>query len=91
MEKQEIKLRQKAHSLGISTFSGQEVLYHQKSQYQDILIFESEAYGTVMVLDGALMLSDIDEHMYHKALTGYGMQNLKAKKAMGCGAGCGGS
>lgn len=62
-------------SLGMSI---KEVLYHKKSQYQDILIFENEAYGTVMVLDDAYMLSDIDEHMYHKALSSYGMQNLNA-------------
>ena len=29
-----------------------------------------------MALDGALMLSDLDEHMYHHALTSYGMQNV---------------
>jgi len=60
-------------SLGIKV---KEVLYHKKSQYQDVLIFESESYGTVMVLDDCYMLSDIDEHMYHKALTNYGMNAL---------------
>jgi spermidine synthase len=55
-----------------------ETLYHQKSQYQDILIFENEDFGTVMVLDGCYMLSDLDEHMYHKSLTSYGMQNIES-------------
>lgn len=70
-----------------------ELLYHQQSKYQDILIFENDHYGTVMVLDGAYMLSDIDEHMYHKALTSYGMQNSKTKndlKILVIGAGDGG-
>lgn len=53
-----------------------ETLYHKRSQYQDILIFENSDFGTVMALDGCYMLSDLDEHMYHKALTTYGMQNL---------------
>ena len=53
-----------------------EVLYHKQSQYQDVLIFESESHGTVMALDGAYMLSDLDEHMYHKSLTSYGMRAL---------------
>lgn len=57
-----------------------EVLYHKESQYQDILIFESESHGTVMVLDDCYMLSDLDEHMYHKALTSYGMQALGVKQ-----------
>jgi spermidine synthase len=53
-----------------------QVHYHKRSGYQDILIFENEDFGTVMALDGAYMLSDLDEHMYHKSLTTYGMQNL---------------
>ena len=53
-----------------------QVHYHKRSEYQDILIFENEDFGTVMALDGAYMLSDLDEHMYHKSLTTYGMQNL---------------
>ncbi len=84
------EVHQGKQALGIKI---KEVLYHKKSKYQDILIFESEAYGTVMVLDGALMLSDVDEHMYHKALTGYGMQNLKGQKNLNVlviGAGDGG-
>ena len=63
------------HSLGMSQ---KEVLYHQRSDYQDVLVFENELYGTVLVLDGCYMLSDLDEHMYHKALTNYGMQNVIA-------------
>lgn len=61
------------HSLGMSQ---KEVLYHQRSDYQDVLVYENELYGKVLVLDGCYMLSDLDEHMYHKALTTYGMQNL---------------
>ncbi len=53
-----------------------EILYHQRSDYQDILIFENEDFGTVLALDDSFMLSDLDEHMYHTALTNYGIQNL---------------
>jgi len=49
-----------------------------QSEYQKITIFENADFGTVMALDGAYMLSDLDEHMYHKAITYYGMQNLAA-------------
>lgn len=78
------------HSFGLTV---KETLYHQKSKYQDILIFKNEFYGNVLVLDGAYMLSDIDEHMYHKAITTYGMQNLEGKKDLNIlviGAGDGG-
>lgn len=77
-------------SLGIKV---KEVLYHKRSKYQDILIFDSESHGRVMALDGALMLSDIDEHMYHLAITSYGMQNVTKDKDLNIlviGAGDGG-
>lgn len=55
-----------------------ELLYHEKSNFQEILVFQNEHMGRVLVLDGAFMLSDLDEHMYHKALTSYGMKNLSS-------------
>lgn len=57
-----------------------ELLFHEQSEYQNVLVFESEDYGTVMALDDCFQLSDLDEHMYHKSLTGYGMQNIPADK-----------
>ncbi len=71
------QIHKERHALGMKV---KEVLYHQRSAYQDILIFENEDYGTVMVLDDCYMLSDLDEHMYHKALTEFGMQNIDAAK-----------
>ncbi|MDA0772004.1 MAG: methyltransferase domain-containing protein [Cyanobacteria bacterium] len=78
------------HSLGMSQ---KEVLYHERSDYQDVLVYENELYGTVLVLDGCYMLSDLDEHMYHKALTTYGLQNLTGRSNLNIlviGAGDGG-
>lgn len=57
-----------------------EILYHKQSEYQDILIFENEDFGTVMALNDSYMLSDFDEHMYHQSLTGFGMRNLDLQK-----------
>ncbi len=56
------------------------VLCKQQSDFQEIFIFENEDYGKVLVLDGAYMLSELDEHIYHKALTSYGMQNIHDTK-----------
>ncbi|MFM7457068.1 MAG: hypothetical protein ACKO3R_00190 [bacterium] len=58
------------------TLKVSEILLKKQSEYQEILIFKNPHLGTVMALDGALMLSDLDEHMYHHALTSYGMQNV---------------
>lgn len=33
----------------------------EQSKYQDVLIFESETYGNVLVLDGAIQVTERDE------------------------------
>jgi spermidine synthase len=69
------------------------VLFHEKSEYQDVLVFENKDYGTVLVLDDCFMLSDLDEHMYHKAITYYGVSNCPKEKKLNVlvvGAGDGG-
>jgi spermidine synthase len=37
------------------------VLHHEKSRYQDVLIFESSHYGTVLVLDNVIQCTERDE------------------------------
>ena len=37
------------------------VLHHEKSKYQDVLIFESTDYGTVLVLDSVIQCTERDE------------------------------
>lgn len=37
------------------------VLHHEKSKFQDILIFESSDHGTVLVLDDAVQCTENDE------------------------------
>ncbi len=51
-------------------------LYRNQSPYQDIFVFENRHFGRVLTLDGTYQLSELDEHMYHRALTTYAMQNL---------------
>lgn len=43
-------------------------LFAGKSKYQDILVFESETYGKVLVLDGVIQLTEKDEHAYQEAI-----------------------
>ncbi len=49
-------------------FKGGRVLYHERSDYQDILIFENPVWGRILFLDGLLMLTEKDEFFYHEAL-----------------------
>ena len=74
------------------TLKVDELLYHQKSEYQDVLVFKNNDYGNVLVLDDCFMLSDKDEHMYHKAITHYGISNCAAQNlsVLVVGAGDGG-
>lgn len=38
-----------------------QILHVEQSKYQDVLIFESETYGNVLVLDGAIQVTERDE------------------------------
>ncbi len=51
-----------AMTLKVST-----VLHHEKSKYQDVLIFESTDYGTVLVLDNVIQCTERDEFSYVQA------------------------
>ena len=37
------------------------ILHTERSEYQDVLVFESETYGNVLVLDGVIQCSERDE------------------------------
>uniref|UniRef100_A0A8R1DIX7 PABS domain-containing protein n=1 Tax=Caenorhabditis japonica TaxID=281687 RepID=A0A8R1DIX7_CAEJA len=44
------------------------VLFHEKSKYQDVLVFESTTYGNVLVLDGIIQATERDEFSYQEML-----------------------
>lgn len=46
------------------TLKVNQVLHHEKSKYQDVLIFESTDYGTVLVLDNVIQCTERDEFSY---------------------------
>ena len=46
-----------------------EKLHEETSQFQKIEIYETETYGTLMVIDGFTMLSDRDNFLYHEMMT----------------------
>eukprot|EP01067_Filipodium_phascolosomae_P000620 Filipodium_phascolosomae@DN1474_c0_g1_i1.p1 len=51
------------------TLEIKETLYHKKSEFQDILAFESKCWGKVLVLDGIIQNSERDEFVYHEMLS----------------------
>jgi spermidine synthase len=43
------------------TLKVHKILHVEKSLYQDVLVFESETYGNVLVLDGVIQCTERDE------------------------------
>jgi spermidine synthase len=49
--------------------SMENVLYHRRTEFQDVLIFENAVFGKVLVLDGVVQLTERDNHIYHEMIT----------------------
>ncbi|XP_042031894.1 spermine synthase-like [Salvia splendens] len=53
-----------SHSLKV-----EKILFKDKSKYQEVLVFQSSAYGKVLVLDGIVQLTEKDECAYQEMIT----------------------
>ncbi|KAF2757712.1 spermine synthase [Pseudovirgaria hyperparasitica] len=51
------------------TLKVEKVLHHEKSKYQDVLLFKSTDYGTVLVLDNVIQCTERDEFSYQEMIT----------------------
>ncbi|CAN1759545.1 Spermidine synthase 1 [Linum perenne] len=51
--------RGEAHSLKV-----EKILFQGKSDYQNVMMFQSATYGKVLVLDGVIQLTERDECVY---------------------------
>ena len=47
----------------------EEVLFEGRSDFQDVLVFKSSTYGTVLVLDGVIQVTERDEFAYQEMIT----------------------
>lgn len=45
-----------------------DILHNEKSDFQQISIMETVEFGRVMILDGALQVSEKDEYIYHEMI-----------------------
>ncbi|MBP0997617.1 polyamine aminopropyltransferase [Serratia fonticola] len=50
-------------------FSVEQVLYREKTEHQDLVIFENPVLGRVMALDGVVQTTERDEFIYHEMMT----------------------
>ena len=56
-------------SLALEEFSSDKaILFHKQSQFQEVLVFRSAQYGTILVLDGVIQLTERDEFAYHEMM-----------------------
>ncbi|KAG1326645.1 spermidine synthase 1 [Cocos nucifera] len=53
-----------AHSLKV-----EKILYQGKSEYQNVMVFQSSTYGKVLVLDGVIQVTERDECAYQEMIT----------------------
>jgi spermidine synthase len=45
------------------------VLYREKTEHQDLVIFETPVYGRVLALDNVVQVTESDEYVYHEMMT----------------------
>jgi spermidine synthase len=51
------------------TYRVTDVLFHERSEHQDVVIFETPVYGRVLALDDIVQVTEKDEFVYHEMLT----------------------
>ncbi len=67
------------------------VIHHEQSAFQTIDILDSEVFGRILLLDGHIQLTELDEHAYHEALVHIPLLSLdQPKTALVVGGGDGG-
>ncbi len=64
----EIWLNESLYPFWGQRFAVKRELAHVQSPFQDIVIFESESHGRVMVLDGCIQITEADEFTYQEML-----------------------
>ena len=51
------------------TFEITKVLFRQRTEHQDLVIFETPTYGRVLALDDIIQVTEKDEFVYHEMMT----------------------
>lgn len=46
-----------------------QVLFREKTDHQDLVIFENRLFGRVLALDGVIQITEGDEYIYHEMLS----------------------
>lgn len=74
------------------TVGVKKVLFSEQTPYQKVEVFETDAWGNLMTIDGMVMLSEKDEFVYHEMLSHVGMfAHPNPEKVLVIGGGDGGT
>ncbi len=90
--KRDVWFTDKDENVALSLRHTGNLLYHAKSEYQQVRVFESYAYGKVLSIDDMVMVTEKDEFVYHEMLTHPAMfLHGDVKKVLVIGGGDGGT
>ena len=69
-----------------------EVLFKGKSDFQDVMVFQSQTYGKVLILDGVIQCTERDEFSYQEMIAHLPLCSIHdaPKKVLVVGGGDGG-
>ena len=56
-------------------------LFSAQSEYQRIDVLDSREFGKILVADGDLMLTEMDEFIYHEMISGAGAGEIRRDSA----------
>jgi spermidine synthase len=73
------------------TFEITRILFRERTEHQDLVIFETPTYGRVLALDDVIQVTEKDEFVYHEMMTHVPIvAHGKARKVLIIGGGDGG-
>lgn len=94
-------MNQKSHQFSITefwdgrsgiTFGVDDILFSAQSEYQQVRVLQTDAFGRLLTLDGLVMLTDRDEFVYHEMIAHPALCLLDApKRVLVVGGGDGGT
>jgi spermidine synthase len=90
MDHQELRIPIRGDKFSLNA-SVKAVLHHRDTEFQTIDIYDTDAFGKALLLDGHIQFTLLDEHAYHESLVQIPLLNLpQAKRALVIGGGDGG-
>jgi spermidine synthase len=76
--------------MGLKAYFEGEMVYQEDTPYQKITVFDSKAFGRLLMLDGAVQLTQKDEIIYHKTMASSVISRTMYKSILIIGGGDGG-